>query len=500
MTPEPQQTKRRFLGLGRKPKALDAVTHAEKAGWVDPTIWAQDAAEYALQQAAWPYRIAGGTAKNEVMQHNYLAYVQDGYSRSPIVFSAIDKRQQVFSQATFAFQRRVSGRPQSPFTTPDLALLEKPWPGGTTGELLSLMEYDGSLAGVAYWTTCDDNGKYGNASEGSFTRRMVRLRPDWVTTIIDSPSGDPWALNARVVAYSYQPKIQNTVGITRPDPLILLPDEVCRYVPKPDPIARFRGMSWITPLVFDVMGDMAATAHKLQFFRNGATPSLAVKFDKDLDPDLFDMYVAKFRDAHEGVGNAYKTLFLGGGADAVPLSVDLRQLDFAVTQGAGETRLAVVSGVPAAILGIGAGLGGSSLNDGNLRAVKRVFVQSTIQDLWNKVGPALETIIKPPGNSRLIADTRDIPFLQDDATDQAQVRQFDSATIVALVNGGFKADAAVAFTQTNDLATLAGQHTGLVSVQLQKPGEKKPPAEPPAPGEETANPGGNPESGGNSGK
>jgi hypothetical protein len=100
--------------------------------------------------------------------------------------------------------------------------------------------------------------------------------------------------------------------------------------------------------------------------------------------------------------------------------------------------------------------------------------------MWNKVAPALETIVVPPAGARLVTDTRDIPFLQDDATDQAQVRQLNSQSILSLVNTGFEPDAAVAFCQTNDLAALMGKHTGMLSVQLQEPGSTPPAQEPPA--------------------
>jgi hypothetical protein len=45
-------------------------------------------------------------------------------------------------------------------------------------------------------------------------------------------------------------------------------------------------------------------------------------------------------------------MFLAGGADVTPLSMDFKQLDFKVTQGAGERGIAVDAGVPAVILGI----------------------------------------------------------------------------------------------------------------------------------------------------
>jgi phage portal protein BeeE len=85
---------------------------------------------------------------------------------------------------------------------------------------------------------------------------------------------------------------------------------------------------------------------------------MAIKFDKDTKPETFEQFVQKFNDAHRGADNAYKTLFLAGGADVTPLSMDFKQLDFKVTQGAGETRIAMAAGVPAVILGASEGPSG----------------------------------------------------------------------------------------------------------------------------------------------
>lgn len=418
---------------------------------------------------SWPSMAANGPDE-EVLDVSFVAYCQQLYKSNGVVFSAIDRRQQVFSQARFQWQRYKDGRPQDMFGNPELSLLERPWPNGTTGELLSRMEVDASAAGNSYWTTVDNRGRIGRSARREDGRRLARMRPDWVKLIIGSASGDPYALDARIVAYSFQPRPDGTgYGTTVPDPVILLPEEVCHYSPKPDPLARFIGMSWLTPIITDILADDAASVHKMRFFKNGASPNLAVVFDKEVPPRDLDLYKQKFDDMHAGADNAYSTLFMGGGADVRPLTVDLRALDYKATTGAGETRLAVASGVPAVILGISEGLGGSSLNEGNFRAAKRLFVDGTIQDLWRKVAPSLEVLLKPPGDgAELVVDSRDIPFLREDSDQQAVIRSQDATTMVALVNGGWEPESIKLYMATSDVSRLV--HTGRVSVQLQAPG------------------------------
>jgi phage portal protein BeeE len=430
--------------------------NGRKAWAGDPPFWSLDASRF----------IASYARDRESIENDYVGYVQGAYKRDGIVFACIDRRQMVFSQARFLWRPFTNGKPGDMFGSQELALLEDPWPNGTTGELLALMELDASLAGNFYATTVDESGRIGRAATAT-GKRIVRMRPDWCTLIVDAPSGNPYNVDARVVALMYE--TPERIGN---DPLILLPGEYVHYSPKPDPMARFRGMSWLTPVITEVMADRAATDHKRKFFDNGAVPSFAIKFDKDTGQKAFDAFIARYNEMHAGGDNAYRTLFLTGGADVVPLSLDLKQLDFKATQGAGETRIAAAAGVPAAILGISEGLAGSSLNAGNFTAARRLFVDTCLRDLWGKASASLQNIVTPPrGGVRLWYSDDDISFLREDAADAAAIRQQDVLTARQLLDGGFKPDAVLDYMLSNDLGRLRGQHSGLFSVQLRPPGE-----------------------------
>jgi phage portal protein BeeE len=444
--------------------------------FVEPPLWSLDAMR-------WPL-LGTGSSERERIENDFEGYVEAAYKGNSIIFGAIDRRQQVYSQARFQWREYRSGVPGDFFGSPELALLEEPWPNGTTGELLSLMDLDASFAGNFYATVCDDAGRFGRSATGP-GRRIARMRPDWVTIVIDAPSGNPYGLDARVVGYVFEPKVTGA-GVNPPQPVTLLPSEVCHYSPKPDPVARFRGMSWITPIIEEITADKAATRHKGRFFKNGATPNMAIKFDKDTAPEAFQEFVTGFNAAHQGANNAYKTLFLAGGADIVPLSVDFRQLDFKMTQGAGETRMAVASGVPAAILGISEGLQGSTLNAGNFGSARRLFVDATIRDLWSKTAASLQSIVDRPmrngtrnTGAELAVDDRFIPFLQEDAKDRAEIVKEQMLTIESGVRAGFEPQSIVGATVIGDLRRMT--HTGLYSVQLQPPGTNEPGPPEPAP-------------------
>lgn len=410
-----------------------------------------------------PFWTTEALREKEEIDTSFAGYVTGAYKGNGVVFACILARQLVFSEARFQFQRFINGRPGELFGDPSLAILERPWPNGTTGELLSRMEQDASLAGNFYATTVND--RHG--------QRLRRLRPDWVTIVTGSASDDPAAIDARVVGYIYRPN--GRVG----SEVMLTPEKVAHWSPIPDPEAQWRGMSWITPVVREIKADTAATDHKLKYFEHGATAGIVIKYDKATTPEAVTRFAEMWKQAHHGTENAYKTFHLGGGADADTLGADLKQLDFKVTQGAGETRVAAAAGVGAVIAQLSEGLQGSSLNSGNFNASKRRFADGTIRPLWRSAAAALETLVPPPqpGVQRLWYDARDVPFLKDDAKDEAEIQSQQASTIRQLIDAGYDPDAAVAAVTSNDLRSLTGTHSGLYSVQLQPAGAGTPSTE-----------------------
>ena len=145
-----------------------------------------------------------------------------------------------------------------------LRLLEQPWPGGTTGELLKDALIDADLAGNAFI--------YRAAPACS------RLRPDWVTIIAGNPR-----------------QRRHDVGSRRGGPRLRLPARRPGQRPGAGHPARAAGRALqehprpAAPLLGHVAGwcpscarsasDQAATSHKLKYFENAATPNMVVKFD-----------------------------------------------------------------------------------------------------------------------------------------------------------------------------------------------------------------------------
>lgn len=411
------------------------------------------------------------TGSEETIDGSYGGYVRGAYQRNGIVFACEVARLSLFAEARFLFQRMRDGRPGELYSSPQLGVLERPWPSGVTGDLLARLLVNADLAGTGFAVRTREEPD-----------RIRIPRPDWMTIVWGSRTRDrseDLALDAEVVGFMYHPGGRHANNT----PKVLLADEVAVFVPTPDPLAHVRGMSWLTPVIRETMSDSAATSFKQRFFEQGATANLVVKLDKDIALQAFGDWVEKFRESEPtGLDKAYKTLYLGGGADVTVVGGNLSQIDFKNVQGAGETRIAAAAGTPPVIVGLSEGLAGSSLNAGNYNAARRRFVDLTIRPAWRNVSGSLQVIIPPPDPDRLWYDDRDIPFLREDAGDRADIASKQAMTIRQLVDAGYEPESVVSAVEAEDWTLL--EHTGLYSVQLQPPGATTTEPEPPEPDEE----------------
>src|SRR5262245_33573779 len=226
----------------------------------------------------------GGTLTQtaEEVPKTYEGYATKAFRGNNVVFACATTRQMLFSEARFAFRDVSSGHPGDIMVptdgrnrgTGELSVLREPWPGGTTGDLLSRMEQDVTLSGSSYIHRAG--------------RQLVRLRPDWVTIIY---SGYPWDLDAEVIGYGYEPGGPSGGQ----DPIRLDREAVTQYAPIPDPMSPWRGMSWIDAALREIGADSAATTHKSSLYERGGTPNMIVSFDATVRKELFDAYVKIIR-------------------------------------------------------------------------------------------------------------------------------------------------------------------------------------------------------------
>jgi len=317
------------------------------------------------------------------------------------------------------------------------------------------MDQDVTLAGNFYATVVDDKAG----------RRLRRMRPDWVSIVSASftDPGNPDALDAHVVGYLYTPR--DPFGAKQKS-ILLSTSQVVHYSPYPDPMANWRGMSWLTPVVRNVQSHAAATVHKQRFFENGAQLSTVVRYDKATPKAVVQDFIELFKAQHEGSENAYRTLHLGGGADVTTVGTNMRDLEFKAVQGADETIISAAARVPAIIVGLSEGLDAATYS--NFAQARRSFADQYARPHWRMASASLESVLPVPSGAHLWYDDRDIAFLREDAEQAAKIQSTRMSTVAAGVTAGFTPTSVVAAVEADDFNQLV--HTNLFSVQLQPAG------------------------------
>ena len=430
----------------------------------------RDIGPYSLQQWINSFSFDGSTypilgsgtlgGNSEDAASTFHGFVSQAVHSDGVVFGCMLARLAVFSDVRFGFRELRNGSPGDLIGNPDgrnpasagLGKLVRPWPGGVTGDLLARMIQDADVAGTAFIVDRGD--------------QLARLRPDWVTIVAETPrDATMWHPDAKILGYLYK----DGGFESNKDPMALSVDEVAIFAPIPDPVSRFRGMSWLQPVLGEILADKAMTRHKGKFFENGATVNLMLQYDKEMKKELFTFAKDEFGKQHQGVENAYKTLHLLG-ATPIPVGANMEQVDFKTVQGAGETRIAVAAGVPPIIVGLSEGLASATYS--NYGQARRAFADRTIRPLWRNACGSLAQIVRAPQGTELWYDDSDVAFIREDMKDAADIRQIDAVTIKQLVDSGYKPESVVDAVSSGDWKRL--KHTGLFSVQLQPPGTTSP--------------------------
>ena len=399
----------------------------------------------AVERAMVVQQSWGVNPNTERVGGDFISWSVDGYGGNGIVFAVLNARLNLFTEARFKWRNLTDKRL---FGNPDLSILENPWVNGSTGDLLARAEQDVFLSG--------------NFFVRKVNGQLERLRPDRVeiAVVIDDETGQ-----RELLGYVYRRD-----GIHEQ---WLEPYEVAHWTPIPDPLAEYRGMAVLTPIVREVNNDIAMTDHKTRFFENAATPNLVIKYAKTLTPEGFARLKSRF-DARYGGTSGDKTMILDDGADLTVVGDSFKNIEFTAVQAAGEARIAAAASVPPQVVGLQVGIeaGGYA----NYREAFKAFGSGFMRSHWRSFCAALETVCPPPDGAELWFDVSDIAALQDAETERADAMATRASTLASYLMSGFTPESAVSAVLAGDESLL--KHTGALSVQLY-PGGTVPPSKGP---------------------
>jgi len=366
----------------------------------------------------------------------FAARARQVYQSSGPVFAVFFTRMSLLSQAEFKFQRRSDS---SLYGNTDLKLLEVPWPNGTSSDLLARMEQDRGMAGNAYVRKVSDG-------------ELVRMRPDTVTIISEEVKDDLGRIWKRPAGYSED---LGPLGYSDREPQIYDTDEVAHWAPDPDPVAQWRGMSWLTPVLREITGDSGLTEYKIAHVSNGAMPGVILKYSQKLSDDAIRKLRTRIAAKFGGPDNAGKTLVLDEGADLLVAGSSLEQLQFTTVQGAGVERILAAGAVPAEVCGLTAG-GTTSASAGYETAMRR-FADLWARPSWRSACSALEVLVPHAADRdgvRLWYDVGGIAALREGELARAQSTLVRSQALAAFVNAGFTRESAIQAAESGDLSLL----------------------------------------------
>lgn len=386
------------------------------------------------------YQILGNTsygpAEMPVTDSAAAALASNG-----VAYGIYRRRLELFAQGRFRFRRFGNPRPTlaDSYSTAALAPLDNPrW-------LLEECELGVARAGAAFFVFDGPELRSLDARYCTIVGAS-QLHPDQVAGAWDAR---PFGLIFHVPGQSV-------------DPETWLWDEVYAYVPERDPQARWRGMSWLRPAMEDIDADNGMRRYLTRYLTNHATPNTAVVFPPEVLKETVEAFRDVFLQKHQGVERAFRTAFLGGGADIKVIGASLKELDSQPVRAQVHKDIAAAAGVPIVAAGIEQG------TYANSKESNRALADGKVRYLWAAVAETFAPAVAVPSGSELYVETAHISALQADATDDSAVMMSQAQTMRTLVDGGFKPDSVIQAVTVGDMSKLI--HSGLLSVQTQAPG------------------------------
>src|SRR5579862_5730780 len=198
----------------------------------------------------------GTDDKREKVATQLASACQQAYETNGVVFACMLARIMLLSEVTFKLRSLTT---KKLYGNEDLRILEYPWENATAGELVARMEQDVSLAGNAFIVKMEAD-------------ELFRLPPAEVTIVSEQVTSSlTGATYKRPLGYDWDPSLNvaNMAGGFDRKAQHFTVDEIAHWSPIPDPLAQFRGMSWLSPILREVYADSGMLQYKTMYLDHG---------------------------------------------------------------------------------------------------------------------------------------------------------------------------------------------------------------------------------------
>jgi HK97 family phage portal protein len=119
----------------------------------------------------------------------------------------------------------------------------------------------------------------------------------------------------------------------------------------PNPFDPYHGLGPIQAILVDIDAARYSAQWNRNFFLNSATPGGVIQVDRRLSDDEWNEFTNRWREAHRGVGAAHRVAVLEQGAQWVPNSMSMRDMDFGNLRGVARDVIREAFAMHKAILG-----------------------------------------------------------------------------------------------------------------------------------------------------
>jgi len=413
--------------------------------------WARHAGEQKASPLAWP---AWREGKPEWHLTDYQSYLNEGFARNSLIYSAIAYKARSSLAAPL---RAYVGDPDNPEPVPPghplAKLLHRPNPAQSGAEFGQLNTVYLNLAGQCFVHL--DRG-----NSGGVPRAMRSLRPDRVH-IIPAAGG--------VGGYLYVPEGQ-TVGSGIP----LLPQDVLHIkLPNPgDPLEGCGyGFSPLSAIAQSGDVDNQVTTFLKVFFQQGTMVSTVLNFDVPLDEATIARIRERWKEIYGGAANWHEVGVLDQGGKAQRLGMTFAEMGFEQLDDRNESRILAPFGVPGILIGSRSGLARSTYS--NFLTARTAFWEDTFVpelrgfevEYQYAVGGSADGAFPAYDLSRVPGLQKDVPKLVEAAN---KLWSMGVPANVALQTVGLRVEA------------IPGGETGYLPVTLAPVGAAAPAAKPPA--------------------
>lgn len=336
--------------------------------------------------------------------------VRDGSGNSAVT-ACLAVKSTAFAEAPPRMFARTEGQDEITEESPAELLLRTPNP---------YMVWE-ILADYIIWATDVDGNAY-IAKQRSLGGRVVELWP-LIPTAVEpiATDGSPLPLpngqlgdfpaNAFIGAYRYN--VAGTVVYLPPEDMIHLKTAL-------DPENHRKGKGPIKTVLREILSDEEAGQYATALLQNMGVPGVIMSPSdpNDLGPDAEEAEAIEdtFQDKFGGRNRGRPMVMSGGSMKISVVSWSPQHMDFKTLRRIPEERISAVTGVPAILAGLGAGLDRGTYS--NARTLREFMTEQKIAPLWRIFGAQLTAQLGPDFglglSERIGFDTTDVRALQED--------------------------------------------------------------------------------------